>query len=142
MKSRIVLFSAVPALALALVACSSSGPAATGPTTTAGGSTSSAAKIKEVVVATHDSWAAPKALIAQFEKQSGYTVKIETNGDAGELTNKLVLTKGAPIADAVYGIDNTFATRAVDEGVLAKYHTPGFGAKYDDRMPVWAYRNP
>ena len=34
---------------------------------------------------------------------------------------KLVLTKGAPIADMTYGIDNTFASRAADEGVLADY---------------------
>ena len=42
-------------------------------------------------------------------------------GDAGELTNKLVLTKDSPLADGVYGIDNTFASRAVDEGVLLDY---------------------
>lgn len=76
---------------------------------------------KTVVVATHDSWAMPKKTIAAFEKRTGYTVKIEQQGDAGELTNKLVLTKDAPIADAVYGIDNTFASRAVDAGVLQKY---------------------
>ena len=32
-----------------------------------------------------------------------------------------MLTKDAPLGDAVYGIDNTFAGRAVDEGVLATY---------------------
>ena len=45
----------------------------------------------------------------------------QPQGDAGELTNKLVLTKDSPLADGVYGIDNTFASRAVDEGVLAPY---------------------
>ena len=49
-------------------------------------------------------------------------VKVEPNGDAGQLTNKLVLTKGSPIADMAYGIDNTFASRAVDEGVLRRLH--------------------
>jgi thiamine transport system substrate-binding protein len=49
---------------------------------------------------------------------------VQTNGDAGSLTNKLVLTKGSPIADVVYGIDNTFATRALAAGVLAKYRSP------------------
>jgi len=76
---------------------------------------------KTLVVATHNSWAMSKDVMAEFKKQTGITVKIATNGDAGELTNKLVLTKGDPIADGVYGIDNTFATRAVDAGVLAKY---------------------
>jgi thiamine transport system substrate-binding protein len=79
---------------------------------------------KTVVVATHDSWAMSKKVLRKFTDQTGYTVKIEPNGDAGQLTNKLVLTKGSPIADAVYGIDNTFASRAVDEGVLADYTPP------------------
>jgi thiamine transport system substrate-binding protein len=76
---------------------------------------------KTVVVATHDSWAMSKKVLAQFTDQTGYRVKIEPNGDAGQLTNKLVLTKGSPIADMTYGIDNTFASRAVDEGVLSDY---------------------
>ncbi|MFL6023137.1 MAG: thiamine ABC transporter substrate binding subunit [Marmoricola sp.] len=76
---------------------------------------------KTLVVATHNSWAMSKDVMAEFTKQTGITVKIATNGDAGELTNKLVLTKDDPIADGVYGIDNTFATRAIDAGVLARY---------------------
>jgi thiamine transport system substrate-binding protein len=48
-------------------------------------------------------------------------VEVKPSGDAGELTNKLVLTKNSPIADMVYGIDNTFVSRAAEEGVLAPY---------------------
>ena len=44
---------------------------------------------------------------------------IRARGDAGALTNKLVLTKDNPTGDAVFGIDNTFGSRAIDEGVLA-----------------------
>jgi thiamine transport system substrate-binding protein len=62
-----------------------------------------------------------KKVLKEFTARTGYTVEIEPNGDVGQLTNKLVLTKGSPIADLVYGIDNTFASRAVDEGVLADY---------------------
>jgi thiamine transport system substrate-binding protein len=79
---------------------------------------------KTVVVATHDSWAMSKAVMARFTAQTGYHVKVLSNGDAGALTNKLVLTKGSPIADAVFGIDNTFASRAVDQGILADYTPP------------------
>ncbi len=57
-------------------------------------------------------------MLAKFKAETGITVKVRPQGDAGELTNKLVLTKGSPLADGVYGIDNTFASRAVDEGVL------------------------
>jgi thiamine transport system substrate-binding protein len=98
------------------------GLAATVAATVAGcGSTDNATSTKTVVVATHDSWAMPKKVLADFEAQTGYTLKIQQQGDAGELTNKLVLTKDSPIADATYGIDNTFATRASDAGVLADY---------------------
>ena len=76
---------------------------------------------RTVVVATHDSWAMSKQVMARFTRQTGYHVKVEPNGDAGALTNKLVLTKGSPIADLTYGIDNTFASRAVDAGILAPY---------------------
>lgn len=80
-----------------------------------------AAASKTVVVATHDSFVVPKPLVKAFEKKTGLTVKVLQQGDAGALTNKLVLTKDAPLADAVYGIDNTFASRAYDERVLAPY---------------------
>jgi thiamine transport system substrate-binding protein len=76
---------------------------------------------KRVVVATHDSWAMSKDVLRQFTKATGYTLRVEPNGDAGQLTNKLVLTKGSPIADVTYGIDNTFASRAVNERVLTDY---------------------
>ena len=76
---------------------------------------------KTLVVATHDSWAMPKEVLADFEKKTGITVKVQPQGDAGQLTNKLVLTKDSPLADGVYGIDNTFASRAVEEDVLSSY---------------------
>ena len=72
----------------------------------------------EVVLATHDSVVISKELIADFEKSSGLKLKIVKAGDAGALTNKLVLTKGDPIADAVYGIDNTFMGKAQDNQVV------------------------
>lgn len=119
------------ALALTLTAC------AVGGGTTDSGSTST----KQVVVATHDSWAMSKAVIKAFEKQTGYRVKIETNGDAGQLTNKLVLTKGAPIADVAYGVDNTFESRAVQAGVYAPYtpsSQPSSVARFEPQDPTEA----
>src|SRR5690606_29475347 len=46
-------------------------------------------------------------------------------GDGGALVNQLILTKDSPLGDVVFGIDNTFASRAVDEGVLAPYTPDG-----------------
>jgi thiamine transport system substrate-binding protein len=72
----------------------------------------------EVALATHDSVVLPKALVAEFKQETGLTIIQVKAGDAGALTNKLILTKDAPIADAVYGIDNTFMGAATDAGVL------------------------
>lgn len=75
----------------------------------------------EVVLVTHDSFNLPDEVLDGFTEQTGYDLVVRASGDAGALTNQLVLTKDSPIGDAVFGIDNTFATRAVDQGVLTAY---------------------
>ena len=79
----------------------------------------SAAPIETVRLATHDSFAMSDALIAEFEQTTGYQLEIIRLGDTGTLTNQLALTKNAPIADAFYGIDNTFRSLAEKEGIAA-----------------------
>lgn len=74
-----------------------------------------------VVLVTHESFSLPKKLKKQFEQQTGLTLDIRPSGDAGALTNKLVLTQDNPIGDVAFGVDNTFASRALDEDVFAKY---------------------
>jgi thiamine transport system substrate-binding protein len=74
---------------------------------------------KTLVLATHDSWAMSKKVMADFTKKTGIKVEVQPQGDAGELTNRLVLTKDDPTADGFFGIDNTFSSRAVDAGIVA-----------------------
>ncbi|GAA1511132.1 thiamine ABC transporter substrate-binding protein [Nocardioides humi] len=74
-----------------------------------------------VTLVTHESFAIPDELVKAFEEESGYRLRISKLEDAGALTNQLVLTKDDLVGDVVFGIDNTFATRAVDEGVFASY---------------------
>ena len=76
---------------------------------------------KRVVLVTHEDFVMSKKLQKQFEDESGYDLVVKASGDAGALTNKLVLTKDDPTGDAVFGVDNTFGSRAIDEGVLAPY---------------------
>jgi thiamine transport system substrate-binding protein len=85
-----------------------------------------------VTLVTHDSWAIPKNLRAAFEEESGFDLEVLRSGDTGQLTNKLVLTQDNPLGDAVFGIDNTFATRAVDGGVLAAYTPEDLPASADE----------
>jgi thiamine transport system substrate-binding protein len=74
-----------------------------------------------VTLVTHESFALPDELVAAFEEETGYQLEISKLEDAGALTNELVLTKDNPVGDVVFGVDNTFATRAVEEGVFASY---------------------
>ncbi len=74
-----------------------------------------------VVLVTHESFSLPKGLKRRFERDTGLTLDVRTSGDTGTLTNKLVLTKENPIGDVAFGVDNTFASRALDEDVFAEY---------------------
>lgn len=95
---------------------------------------SGAPRIKDVVLVTHDSWNLPKKLVAQWEQQTGYHLVVRASGDAGKLTNKLVLTQGNPDGDVSFGVDNTFAGRALKAGVFAGYtpaSVPAGVSRYD-----------
>ncbi len=71
-----------------------------------------------VVLVTHESFSLPKRLVRQFEQESGYRLEVRAAGDAGTLTTKLAVTADNPTGDAAFGVDNTFASRALDEGVF------------------------
>ncbi|MBA4261795.1 MAG: thiamine ABC transporter substrate-binding protein [Comamonadaceae bacterium] len=83
-----------------------------------------AQKVPTLRVLTHGSFDLPKEQLAQFEKDAGVKLQIVKAGDAGEMTNKLILTKARPIADVVYGIDNTLLPRALAAGVIEPYTGP------------------
>lgn len=78
-----------------------------------------------VTLVTHDSFAVDEDVLADFERRSGLDVRIRRAGDAGALTNQLVLTRDAPIGDVAFGVDSTFASRALSEGVFAPYRPDG-----------------
>lgn len=77
-----------------------------------------------VRVVTHDSFNVSEGLIETFEAESGYTLELSAPGDAGSLVNQLILTKDSPLGDAAYGVDNSFASRAIGEDVFADYTSP------------------
>lgn len=78
----------------------------------------------DVVLITHDSFALSDDVLAQFTEETGLTVDVRGGGDAGALTSQLALTKDNPLADVAFGVDNTFASRAIAEGVFADYVSP------------------
>ncbi|MFF5254313.1 thiamine ABC transporter substrate binding subunit [Streptomyces leeuwenhoekii] len=84
---------------------------------------------RTVTLVSHDSWAASKEVIAAFEKESGYRVRVLKDGDAGQAVNKAILTKDNPQGDVLFGVDNTLLSRALDNGLFQPYE-----AKDADRV--------
>ena len=105
--------------AVALAAALAVGAATGGP---------AAASSNDVVLVTHDSFAIPKAVKAAFEAQTGYRLRILQGGDAGEMLNRALLTKGNPQGDAIFGVDNNLLTRAVGAGLLDRYTARGLAS--------------
>src|SRR6476659_6945695 len=97
------LLVVVVALAVTSAAC---GP---------GNGSKGSSRAQTVTLLTHDSFAVSKSVLAAFTAQTGIRVKVDKSaGDAGSALSQAILTKSHPIADAFYGLDNTFLSRALD----------------------------
>ena len=81
------------------------------------------ADAKKVTVVTHSSFQVSDNLKKEFEKTSGLKLEIVDGGDGGELVNKLLLSKDAPQGDVCFGVDNTYASRLLSQGVIDKDRT-------------------
>ncbi len=78
-----------------------------------------------VTLVSHDSWAVSKGVVAAFEKESGYRIRVLKDGDAGTAVNKAILTKDNPQGDVFFGVDNTLLSRALDNGLFQPYEPKG-----------------
>lgn len=114
MKFRVL---AVGLTALAVAACGSGAES----TNESRNESSPSAASKKLTVVSHASFNLPDELKAKFEKESGLEVTYSPMDDAGAMVNQLLLTKDSPLGDVVFGIDNTFASRAENEGVIDPY---------------------
>ena len=76
----------------------------------------------EVNLVTTNSFSISDEAKAAFEAQTGYTLNVLPLGSAGELSSQLVLTRDHPLGDAFFGVDNTFASRLLDNDVVAQFH--------------------
>jgi len=77
-----------------------------------------------LVVLTHDSFAMTEEVLAAFEAESGVSVEILRSGDAGQMVNQAILSKNNPLGDLLYGVDNTFLSRALAAEIFAPYESP------------------
>jgi thiamine transport system substrate-binding protein len=78
-----------------------------------------------LTVMTHDSFSVSEGVVKAFEDANNARVVFLQSGDAGAVLNKAILTRNAPLADVLYGVDNTFLSRALTEDIFEPYRAPG-----------------
>ncbi len=77
-----------------------------------------------LTVMTHDSFAVSEDVVKAFEDANNVKVVFLPSADAGSMLNKAILTKDAPLADVMFGVDNAFLSRALDEDIFESYASP------------------
>lgn len=123
----LALGAATLAAAVVLAACGDSAS-----DTGAAGTPSPSVTSTSVTLITYDSFALSKKTLADFEKKTGITVKVLRNGDTGKVVNTAILTKNRPQGDVLWGVDNTFLSKALDAGIFEAYESPGLAEVPDE----------
>lgn len=77
-----------------------------------------------LTVMTHDSFAVTDTVVKAFDQANNAKVTFIKSGDAGAMLNKAILSKDSPLADVLYGVDNTFLSRALAAGIYESYDPP------------------
>jgi thiamine transport system substrate-binding protein len=132
MKKTFRIFTLLALLSMVLGACSGNGAAQgtylpSPQVATAAADVTLPANAASLTVMTHDSFAVTESLIADFERTNNVKITFIKGGDAGAALNRTILSKNSPIADVFYGVDNTFLSRALDEGIFEPYNSPLLG---------------
>ena len=77
-----------------------------------------------LTVLTHDSFSISEDVTQSFTAETGIELEFLAAGDAGELVNRAILTKDAPLGDVLYGIDNSLLARAQNADIFEPYTSP------------------
>jgi thiamine transport system substrate-binding protein len=78
----------------------------------------------EIILMTHDSFSVSKAVVAEFEKRHHVRLRFLKAGDTGAMLNQAILSKNNPMADVLFGVDNTFLSRALAADMFIPYRSP------------------
>lgn len=79
---------------------------------------------RTLTVMTHDSFDISEETIAAFEQAHHAHVEILKSGDAGLMLNQAILSAENPLADVLYGVDNTLMSRGLGAGIFEPYRSP------------------
>lgn len=93
-------------LALALAACGESDP-------------------QTLTIISHDSFAGgvSEETFAGFVAETGIEVEVVPAGDTGSLVNQAILTRDNPLADVLFGVDDTFLSRALEADIFRSHRS-------------------
>ena len=78
-----------------------------------------------ITLATHDSFTLSEGTLEAFTEETGIEVEQVAVGDAGQLVSQAVLTQDSPTADVLFGIDNGFLCRGLEEGLFTPFASDG-----------------
>ncbi len=76
----------------------------------------------------HDSFAGVAEETGAFDPftaDTGIDVEILAAGDAGSMVNQAILTRDNPLADVLFGVDDTFLSRALQEQIFIEHRAEG-----------------
>jgi thiamine transport system substrate-binding protein len=88
--------------------------------------------VRELRVMTYGSFDISDEVVAQFEEAHNAQVQFLDAGDTGQMVSQAILTKDNPEADVMYGIDNTFLSRALEVDLFVPYESENLSAIPDD----------
>lgn len=78
-------------------------------------------------ILSHDSFrdAVTEETFAAFTEETGIAVEVIAAGDAGSMVNQAILSKDNPLADVLFGVDDTFLSRALDNEIFVPHTAAG-----------------
>jgi thiamine transport system substrate-binding protein len=87
---------------------------------------------RTLTVMTHDSFDVSEEVVMAFRELCDCEVQFLQSGDTGLMLNQALLSKDNPLADVIYGVDNTFLSRALAGDILERYQSPVLAEVPDD----------
>ena len=76
-------------------------------------------------VMTYSSFDMDEGVIKKFNEAYNADLQFLDAGDTGQMLNQAILSKSNPQADVMYGLDNTFLSRALDADIFIPYKAKG-----------------
>jgi thiamine transport system substrate-binding protein len=98
--------------------------AACSPQATATTPTAQPTAPQTLTIMTHDSFEVSEEVVKSFEDANNAKLIFLKSGDTGAVLNKAILAKDAPLADLLFGVDNTFLSRALEGDIFEAYESP------------------